>query len=154
MMIRHLWALLIKFAAIGTVLFSIYTIFNMSLTSIFLITLAITIISYTVGDLFLLRRGNTIAILGDLVITFGILWTMSTFFLRVPFNLLASLTSSISITAIEVLFHVYVKNHVFAHKASSFIPAVTRRDLYATEFSKELNETNNSSKKIKKRNNK
>lgn len=139
---RHLWAILIKFAAVGTVILSIYGIFNIDVTILFIMSLLTTLIAYFVGDLIILRKyGNVAAILGDLVLTFGLLWLMSFLLIDTPVNQIASsLISAISITAVDVLFHLYVKNHIFKNTRESTFPTVTSRDQFATEFSKELHD--------------
>lgn len=70
-----------------------------------------------------------------------------TLFIDTPFNRVsASLFSALSITAIEVLFHLYVKKHVLKNLGKSYIPAVNRNDRFATEFSEEMNDMNKSPK--------
>ena len=139
---KHFWALLIKFSAIGTVLLSIYGIFDMKMSFILFMIVATTIISYFVGDLLILHKlGNAAAIIGDLVLTFGLIWFMSYFSLDPTNRFIASLISATSITCIEVLFHLYIKHHVFT-KAESYIPTIPHEDLYAAEFSEEFNTIN------------
>lgn len=138
---KHLWALLIKFSAIGTILFSIYGIFDVRLSVLFIMTVIITVAAYVLGDLAILSKlGNSAAIIGDLFLTFLLLWGMSFLFLDTTFNrVMAATISATSITAVEVLFHVYVKRHIFTKSAESYIPAVSRDDDLVTEFSEELN---------------
>jgi DNA integrity scanning protein DisA with diadenylate cyclase activity len=106
--------------------------------NIFLMTIAITIVAYLVGDLIILRLGNTIATIGDAVLSFGLLWYFTDLFDFTAFNRLASIIISVmAITVIEVLFHIYMKNHIYPDHTDSYIPTVTRRDGFATEFSRE-----------------
>ncbi|MBB6446263.1 YndM family protein [Bacillus benzoevorans] len=139
---KHLWALLIKFAAIGTVLFSIYGIFDPAMTVLLIMTGITTFVTYFLGDMVVLPKlGNFMAIAGDLVLSFLLVWGMSFLFLDTTFNrVTAGVISAASITAIEVLFHLYVKRHIFTNSAESYIPAVSRNDGYATEFSEEMND--------------
>lgn len=138
---KHLWALLIKFSAIGTILFSIYGIVDVRLSVLFIMTVITTVAAYVLGDLAILSKlGNSAAIIGDLFLTFLLLWGMSFLFLDTTFNrVMAATISATSITAVEVLFHVYVKRHIFTKSAESYIPAVSRDDDLVTEFSEELN---------------
>nr|WP_295974133.1 DUF2512 family protein [uncultured Bacillus sp.] len=138
---KHLWALLIKFSAIGTILFSIYGIVDVRLSVLFIMTVITTVAAYVLGDLAILAKlGNSAAIIGDLILTFLLLWGMSFLFLDTTFNrVMAATISATSITAVEVLFHVYVKRHIFTKSAESYIPAVSRDDDLVTEFSEELN---------------
>lgn len=139
---KHLWALLIKFTAIGTVLFSIYGIFDPAMTVLLIMAGITTLVTYFLGDMFVLPKlGNFAAIAGDLVLSFLLVWGMSFLFLDTTFNrVTAAVISAASITAIEVLFHLYVKRHVFSKSTESYIPAVSRDDGYAAEFSEELND--------------
>ncbi|WP_338453104.1 YndM family protein [Niallia oryzisoli] len=146
---KHLWALLIKLAAVGTVVLSIYGIFNADLFTLVMMSLVITLVSYVIGDMFILRRmGNFAASLGDFVLSFGLLWVMSFLFIDANVNRLsASLISAFSIAVIEAIFHMYVKKHIFSDSADSYIPSVTRRDRFATEFSEELDVRNENQNK-------
>jgi hypothetical protein len=141
---KHFWALLIKFAAIGTVLFSLLGIFDISIITIFLMALITTLVAYFIGDLFILRRmGNIAAIIGDLGLSFGLVWLLSSLLINGTFNIiLVSLFSALVITAIEALFHVYIRNHIFKD-SGSYIPTVNRHNQFATEFAEEENPIHN-----------
>ncbi|WP_394232174.1 YndM family protein [Niallia oryzisoli] len=141
---KHLWALLIKFAAVGTVVLSIYGIFNADLFTLVMMSLVTTLVAYFIGDLFVLRRmGNFAATLGDFVLSFGLLWVMSYLFIDANMNRLTStFIAAFAIAVIEAVFHLYVKKHIFSNTADSYIPGVTRKDRFATEFSEELNGRN------------
>lgn len=150
---KHLWSLLIKFTAIGTILFSIYGIFDPAMSVLFIMTVITTIVTYFLGDMVILPKlGNWAAIIGDLVISFLLVWGMSFLFLDTTFNrVTAAAISAASITAVEVLFHLYVKRHVFTNTAESYIPAVSREDSYAAEFSEEISEKPKTQENDKKR---
>lgn len=84
---KHLWALLIKFTAIGTVLLSIFGIFDPPLSTFIMMSVVTTIVAYFIGDLVILPKlGNISAILGDLVLTFGLLLMMSYLFIDTNVN--------------------------------------------------------------------
>jgi hypothetical protein len=88
--------------------------------------------------------GTIAAIAGDFGLTFGLIWILCELFVTTPMNTLsASLFSALAITAVEVFFHLYVRNHVLSNKADSFIPAVTKYDSLTTEFSKEISAMDN-----------
>ena len=137
---KHLWALLIKFAATGTVLFAIFGIFNPgSLLVILFMAVATTLISYIAGDLYILPKlGNVAAIIGDFALTFGLVGVLGTLFIGTTFSniITATFFASLTITAIEALFHLYVKSHVLTDSAVSYIPGVYREDRISTEFPK------------------
>ncbi len=139
---KHLWAILIKLAVVGTVVLSVYGIFDPAFFTLVMMSVFTTLVSYFAGDLFVLRRmGNFAATLGDFVLSFGILWVMSFLFIDTNINrLTASLIAAFSIAVIEVLFHLYVKRHILSDSEDSYIPGVTREDRFATEFSEELND--------------
>ena len=137
---KHLWALLIKFAAIGTVIFSIFSIFDTPISIQLFMIIALTLVAYVVGDLFILPKfGHMAPILGDLVLSFGLILLLSYLLVsRSNAMVLASIIATLAITAIEVLFHIYVKNHVLSNNSASFIPTIMSRDQFSTEFSEEL----------------
>ncbi|KAA9023828.1 YndM family protein [Niallia endozanthoxylica] len=141
---KHLWALLIKFAAVGTVVLSVYGIFNADLFALVMMSLVLTLVAYVIGDLFVLRRmGNFAASLGDFVLSFGLLWVMSFLFINTEMNrLTAAFISSFAIAVIEAIFHLYIKKHIFSDSADSYIPGVIREDRFVTEFSEELDVRN------------
>jgi len=141
---KHLWALLIKFVAVGTVVLSVYGIFNADLFTLVMMSLVLTLVAYVIGDLFILRRmGNFAASLGDFVLSLGLLWVMSFLFIDTEMNrLTAAFISSFAIAVMEALFHLYIKKHIFSDSADSYIPGVIREDRFATEFSKELDVRN------------
>ncbi len=156
---KHFWALLIKFAAIGTVLFSVLSIFNTaSLPAILLISIITTAIAYYVGDLVILPKfGNFIAVVADLGLSFALVWILSALFINSTGSMLVtSFYIALIIAFIEALFHVYVKTHVLSNKAESFIPGVYKEDALLTEFSEELTskETNKTSNESTSTNNK
>lgn len=148
---KHLWALLIKFAAIGTVLLSIFGIFDPPLSTLIMMSVVTTIVAYFIGDLVILPKlGNISAILGDLALTFGLLLMMSYLFIDTNVNRLsASLFSALFITAIEVLFHLYVKKHIFKKSSGDYVPTVNRNNQFATEFSEEMEKHGDSSRDSK-----
>lgn len=138
---KHLWAFLIKFTAIGVVLFSLFGIFNTaSLTAIFFITLTLTIVAYFIGDLYTLPKfGNWIAAIADFGLAFVVIWFFSVALFEGSEGILwMSFIAALTISVIEVLFHIYIKNHVLSDSAASFVPGVYREDKLATEFSDEL----------------
>ncbi|WP_053360650.1 YndM family protein [Bacillus sp. FJAT-27251] len=136
---KHVWALLIKFAIVGTVLFSLYGIFNdVSLTAILFLALVTTGVSYVAGDLYIYPKfGNPVAILADFGLVLIMLWVLSYVVMAqiaiTPFT--AAFFSALAITATEPLFHVYVRDHVLSRNSDSYIPGV-----YKTDFSTELAE--------------
>ncbi|MBY0097153.1 YndM family protein [Mesobacillus maritimus] len=138
---KHFWALLIKFAVIGTVLFSFLSIFNTaSLPVILFISVITTAISYFVGDLYILPKfGNFIATIADFGLSFVLIWLLSALMINSTGNMLTTtFIIALTIAAVEALFHLYVNTHVNSNSAESVIPGVYKGDLMMTEFSEEF----------------
>ncbi|WP_226035972.1 YndM family protein [Aquibacillus saliphilus] len=136
----HIKALAIKFIIISIVLYSILGIFNnASITTIFIISVLVTGVSYLLGDLFILRRyGNLVASIADFGLVFLFVWALATFFFQVEYGIFyASLFSALLIACSEAVFHMYMHYQVF-HKDEEII--VNRRNINSTlqtEFSEE-----------------
>lgn len=139
---KHVWALLIKFLAIGTVLFSLFSLFlTASFGEILFMTVATTALAYAIGDLYLLRKfGNTIGTIGDFALSFGVIWFLSIYFIGDSRGVFwMSLTAATTIAAIEILFHVYLLKRVFTDSDEATpVPGVYREDRLMTEFSEEF----------------
>lgn len=148
---KHIMALLLKFAAVGTVLFSILGAFeHASLTRILLITIITTAVAYFVGDLWLLPRlGNMKALLTDFALSFVTVWVLSyAFIYSARFLTLATLFAALGITAAEILFHMFMKKFVFDQREEEFFRNMSPQ--YATEFSEEQNDFKTTDKLINK----
>jgi len=111
----------IKFVAISITVLSIYGIFNhVTLSTLMLISLLTTIISFLIGDLVILRKfGNLVASIVDFFLAFGTLWVLSTLLVgggmpmvggMVPV-LATSLLSAFFIACVEPFVHEYILNH-------------------------------------------
>ncbi|MCM3585244.1 YndM family protein [Mesobacillus maritimus] len=142
---KHVWALLIKFTAIGTMLFPFLSIFNnASLMTILFITVVTTVVSYFLGDLYLLPKlGNFKSTLADFGLSFLLIWIISAVFINSTSDmLLTTLFSALLVAGVEPLFHLYMKTHIFSDSAESVIPGVYKGDLMMTEYSEELDDQN------------
>jgi len=112
---RHAIALLIKFAAIATVLFSLLGIFyNATPGEILSIAIITTLVAYVLGDLFLLPRfGNLVATIADFGLAFLAVWALGSIFIEQTFDILtASFFAALAITVVEAFFHIYMANRV------------------------------------------
>ncbi|MFC3883562.1 YndM family protein [Bacillus songklensis] len=142
-MMKHVMALIIKFVFIGTVLFSILGIFyNATIVEIFTIVILMTGVSYLVGDLFILPKlGNVAAGIGDFALTFAGVWFLSYFFIETTLNILvASFFAAFAITAIEILFHLFMRNRVLEGSKDKQPLINMRNNRFATEFSEEYSD--------------
>jgi hypothetical protein len=148
---KHIMALMIKFAFIGTVLFSILGIFyNASIVEIFAIVILTIAVSYLVGDLFILPRlGSIAAGIGDFALVFGGVWLLSYFFIETTFNMIvASFFAAFAITAIEIFFHIYIQNRVLKNRKDTQLLLNVPKSRFATEFSEEYSDLELERKRI------
>jgi len=148
---KHMMALLVKFAAVGTVLFSILGAFeHASLTRILLITIITTAVAYFVGDLLLLPRlGNIKALMADFGLSFVTVWVLSYVFIGpVRFLTLVTLFAALGITTAEILFHMFMKKFIFDQEEKEILGNVSPQ--YVTEFAEEQNDFKTTDKLINK----
>lgn len=112
---KHLKAIGIKFVIISVVLYSLLAIFETaSLTEILTISISVTILSYVLGDLFILPRyNNVIATIADFGLVFAIVWILASMFIysETPIGIVSGF-SAFFIAVSETLFHVYMKEKV------------------------------------------
>ena len=115
---RHITALLIKFAMIAIALEVVLGMLTtLSFTDILYIAASVTILAYIIGDLFILRAtNNTIATIADTglvllnIYAFNYLWNIN----RIDFS--DALISAVVIGVGEWFFHKYVANNVFLER--------------------------------------
>lgn len=133
---RHIFAIGIKLVIVGTVVLSIFGVFSTaSLSSLIMMSLIITLLSYGIGDLFILPQlGNVLATIVDFAIYFLAVWSLAGLFIGVETGLtLASLAITYFITLAEPLFHAYVTERVFEIEDEVIVPL----EQYQTEISEE-----------------
>lgn len=112
----HLKAMIIKFVATLALLYIILGIgFDVSFSNVLLTTIILGVISYLVGDLFLLRRtNNTVATLADFGLAFVVIWVILDNISTNDTNVFwATLISSIAVAVYEYFFHKYMVTSVF-----------------------------------------
>lgn len=115
---RHITALLIKFAMIAIALEVVLGMLTtLYFTDILYIAASVTILAYIIGDLFILRAtNNTIATIADAglallnIYAFNYLWNIN----RIDFS--DALISAVVIGFGECFFHKYVANNVFLER--------------------------------------
>ncbi|WP_243297945.1 YndM family protein [Bacillus litorisediminis] len=138
---KHVWAILAKFIIMGVVILSFLSIFDPPLSTVLLITVVTTIISYVVGDLGILRMGNTAATIGDFILSFATIGFLSYFMVEQTWTVLvASFFATLAITAVEILFHIYMKNRIYPDREQRLRlrgPAPLQNVKYAAEFAEE-----------------
>jgi hypothetical protein len=141
---KHIKPLAIKFIS-SLVLLSVILglFFDMSFGNIFLITLVLSVVSYVIGDLFILRRtNNIIATLADLGLAFLVIRFMSDILANGDDGdmFTMSLIAAIGVALFEYAFHKYVANRVLNENQSRENQKTTLR--YQTEASEELTPKN------------
>ncbi|WP_121613087.1 YndM family protein [Mesobacillus foraminis] len=111
---RHLTAMAIKFISSLVLLYVILGLFfGMSFTNVFLITLALGIISYILGDMMILpRTSNTVATLADFGLAFLLIWIMSQNLTYGDNTFWPSLIAALGVTLFEYFFHKYINKNV------------------------------------------
>ena len=141
---KHIKPLAIKFIS-SLVLLSIILglFFDMSFGNIFLITLVLGVVSYVIGDLFILRRtNNIIATLADLGLAFLVIRFMGDALANGDNGdmFTMSLIAAIGVALFEYAFHKYVANRVLNENQSRENQQTKLR--YQTEASEELTPKN------------
>ncbi len=134
---RHLTAMAIKFISSLVLLYVILGLFfGMSFTNVFLITLALGIISYILGDMMILpRTSNTVATLADFGLAFLLIWIMSQNLTYGDNTFWPSLIAAFGVTLFEYFFHKYINKNV-VNTASNGQQSENLQ--YQTEASEEL----------------
>jgi len=141
---KHIKPLAIKFIS-SLVLLSVILglFFDMSFGNIFLITLVLGVVSYVIGDLFILRRtNNIIATLADLGLAFLVIRFMGDALANGDNGdmFTMSLIAAIGVALFEYAFHKYVANRVLNENQSRENQQTKLR--YQTEASEELTPKN------------
>lgn len=112
---NHLKAIVVKFLSSLVLLYIILGLmYNMSLTNVFLISLALALTSYIIGDLFLLpRTNNTIATLADFGFAFMVIWILGESLTYGDSLIVASLISAAGVALFEYFFHKSIASNGF-----------------------------------------
>lgn len=145
---HHIKALALKFLVIAFTIYTIYGIFAQTgWLRLFWISLAVTAISYLIGDLLILRQfGNITATISDFGLVFFSLFILGGLFLgaNVPF-ITTSILAAFFITCCEPFIHGYLVNH-FSTESYERKDQRSMNQLQ-TEFAEETNEHTIKSKK-------
>lgn len=136
---EHVKALIIKFIMCTAVLWVVLGLFfGVTFSAILTIAVILTVVSYLLGDLFILPRfENWGATLADFGLAFLGVWFLG-YYLNIPL-FTAALFSGVIIAIGEYFFHKYVAKHVLDH---NLIVTEEEKDIIhdklQTEFSSEL----------------
>ncbi|QPA32858.1 YndM family protein [Thermaerobacillus caldiproteolyticus] len=138
---RHLIALLIKYVLLATIFLAILPLFfQVSSAELLFFSLLMTLITYTLGDVYMLPRfGNFSATVADFVLVFIAVWVgigINRGELTTIWS--AAFFSSLLVAIGEAVFHAYMDKNVLRHRdEQTNDQAVTTRELQ-TEMAEEL----------------
>lgn len=148
----HLKAITIKFLASLALLYMILgMLYGMSFGNVFLITLTLGVVSYLIGDLFILRRtNNSIATAADFGLSLFVIWIMSMALTTGDNLFMMSLIAAVGITIFEYFFHKLMATEVMGNDETDkdFSPRTMQ---YQTEAAEELNDLDEDDRDSEKR---
>lgn len=135
---RHLKGIALKLIATIPLLYVILgVLYDMSFRNVLLISLVLGIVSYIIGDLFILpKTNNLIATAADFGLALLVIWFMSENLAYGDNIFTMSLIAALGVTLFELLFHMYMANNVLNGDRSNQKEKV--RLQYQTEASDEL----------------
>jgi len=138
---KHMKNLAIKFISILAVLFIILGIFyDMSFGNVLWISVVLTLASYLIGDLLILRRtNNTMATISDFAIAFLVIWLMGENLTYGDSLIMPALIAAAGIALVETFFHKYVARQI---QEADEQQNGSRNLRYQTEASSELTPRN------------
>ena len=138
---KHMKNLAIKFISILAVLFIILGIFyDMSFGNVLSISVVLTLASYLIGDLLILRRtNNTMATISDFAMAFLVIWLMGENLTYGDSLIMPALIAAAGIALFETFFHKYV-SHQIQEEYEDKTRSTNLR--YQTEASSELTPRN------------
>ena len=115
---KHMKNLAIKFISILAVLFVILGIFyDMSFGNVLSISVVLTLASYLIGDLLILRKtNNTMATISDFALAFLVIWLMGENLTYGDSLVMPALIAAAGIALFETFFHKYVSRQI--HEAN------------------------------------
>ena len=138
---KHMKNLAIKFISILAVLFIILGIFyDMSFGNVLSISVVLTLASYLIGDLLILRRtNNTMATVSDFALAFLVIWLMGENLTYGDSLIMPALIAAAGIALFETFFHKYIARQI---NEANEQQNSSRNLRYQTEASSELTPRN------------
>jgi Protein of unknown function (DUF2512) len=138
---KHMKNLAIKFISILAVLFIILGIFyDMSFGNVLSISVVLTLASYLIGDLLILRKtNNTMATIADFALAFLVIWLMGENLTYGDSLVMPALIAAAGIALFETFFHKYVSRQIDEANGNQSRSTNLR---YQTEASSELTPRN------------
>ncbi|MBB3869082.1 YndM family protein [Parageobacillus toebii NBRC 107807] len=139
---KHIVPLAIKFIGWSVVLLSIFTIFNAPPLLVLFMAAGTAVVSYLIGDLFILPRfGNLAAAIADVPLAFLLIWLTSYALIEPTVNMAyASFYCALAIGAIEAFFHLFMENRVLDEERKEQAYRWYDEGRWATEFAEEYDQ--------------
>lgn len=135
----HVKALIMKFIMCTAVLWIVLgLLYGADFGEILTISVILTLASYAIGDLLVLRSfNNVVATIADFGLSFIMIWLIGLAIIDEPMPIAtAAFLSAIVITVGEWFFHQYMKNRVFDDENKDD-RTIRNNDTLATEFAEE-----------------
>jgi uncharacterized membrane protein len=113
--LRHISTLIFKYVITAIILEIVLLLFgNLSFTNILWISLAITLISYIIGDNILLpTTNNTVATISDVILALVILYLVNYLWMKNEIPFFAALIASVSLGVGEWFFHKLIDSDIY-----------------------------------------
>ncbi|MFB5166408.1 YndM family protein [Parageobacillus toebii] len=139
---KHIVPLAIKFIGWSVVLLSIFAIFNAPPLLVLFMAAGTAVVSYLIGDLFILPRfGNLAAAIADVPLAFLLIWLTSYALIEPTVNMAyASFYCALAIGAIEAFFHLFMENRVLDEERKEQAYRWYDEGRWATEFAEEYDQ--------------
>jgi Protein of unknown function (DUF2512). len=117
---KHIAALIAKFLMVAAVLLIVLRIFSdLNMKEILLLSLAVTVITYPVGDLLILSVfNNTVAAVADAGMCWLIVYLSNYIWTFGIVSLLGGLLAAVFVGIGEIFLHIYIEKNIFRHKPS------------------------------------
>ena len=149
---KHIKSLGLKFLLTAVVLLPILIVYEeANFADIVMVSVLVTIISYAVGDRFILpRTGNLTASVADFGITFILIWGSGSLLISPTYPMIyIAFGTALIIGCIELFFHVHLEANVLElDKAGERHAFINNR--YLTEFAKEYGPVRKDKRKYEK----
>lgn len=115
---KHVIAFIIKFLMIGIILEILFTFMTaLAFTPILLIALAVTVLSYLIGDLLVLSKlNNMVATIVDIILAVIIIYAFNYVYVDGVISIVDALIGGIVIGIGEIFFHKYMAKTVFPNR--------------------------------------
>ncbi len=139
---NHIKSIAIKAIAALVLLFVVLgLVYEMPFGDVLFITITLGVLSYLIGDLFILpRTNNTVASISDFVLAFAVIYMMSEGLEPTGEWMVPALISSIGVAAFEAFFHKYLSRQM---ENNSSTPNAPGRMNLGTEASEEFDPPDN-----------